>query len=223
MKHYWDLELQANISEDRPAFRILIRHSSSKARISTSNVFAAFSSSNIIYSLLLLILVNCGTDLPTSWDSWYRRANITETRWDFSRFAGFVRVCKCSAVVSSWLCFLIPSAKCLPWDSTLSFIIMVCFPLWASHTMLEAGYHAQKCWQLVCVKENIMQRKSGGSSAVNNHSFTEIFFLFLEGNRFWSRTHWLLSQIGFRVPGWLEVNCIAFAIFRIWEAFTRQN
>lgn len=163
--------------------------------------------------------MNCGKDLPRSWDSWCRRANITETCWDFSCFVGFVTVCKCS----SWLYFLIPSAKCLLWDSTLSFIIMVCFPLWASYSMLEAGHHAQKCWQLVCVKENTMQRKSGGSSPVSNHSFTEIFFLFLEGNRFWSRTHWLLSQIGFRVPGWFEVNHIAFAIFRIWEAFTRQN
>lgn len=149
IKHYWDLELPANISEDRLPFRILIRHSSSKARKSASLVFAAFSSSTLIDSLPPLLLVNCETDLPRSWDSWHRRANITETCWDFSCFAGFVTVWKCSAIVSSWLYFLIPSAKCLPWDSTLSFIIMVCFPLGASYSMLEAGDHAQKCWQFV--------------------------------------------------------------------------
>lgn len=142
MKHYWDLELPANISEDRPDFRILIRHSSSKAGKSASVVFVVFSSSTLIHSLPLLLLENCGTNLPRSWDSWYRKANITETCWDFSCFAGFVTVCKCSAIVSSWLYFLIPSAKCFLWDSTLSFIIMVCFPLWASYSMLEAGYHA---------------------------------------------------------------------------------
>lgn len=215
MKHYWDLELQANISEDRPAFRILIRYSSSKSRKSASIVFVAFSSSTLIYSLPLLHLVNCGTDMPRSWDSWYRRANITEICWDFSCFSGFVTVCKCSAIVSSRLYFLTPPAKCLLWDSTLSFIIMVCFPQWASYNMLEAVYHAQKCWQLVCVKENTMKRKSGGSSPVKNHSFTEIFFSFLEENKSWSRTHWLLSQIRFRIPGWCEVNYKSFAIFRI--------
>lgn len=44
MLYYQDLELQANISEDRPAFTIHIRHSLSTARKSSSLPFASFCS-----------------------------------------------------------------------------------------------------------------------------------------------------------------------------------
>lgn len=132
------------------------------------------------------------------------------------------RVCKCSAIVSDRLYFLLPSAKYLPWDSTLSFIIMACFPLWASCSMLEAGWHAQNMLTIsLCEGEHHTQKI--GSQRLRGceqpHLHKDFLFAFERKHiwfiKSWSRTRWLLLQIGLRIPGWFGVSYIGFTIFRI--------